>query len=140
MIVKVNKFLEEFKSRNLLYPDEQYLGAFQGFRLPAPIWISLTGGFAAFFIRWFQVILTDQRIFFAKINVLGTAFTGIESFRYDEVESIEKKRGWLSYRIIIRLKNRRKFKIHPNHKSLRKEEGVVFSDEVNRILDERLPQ
>jgi len=134
MTQRLNRHLERFRAMNLLAPGEKYIGAFFGRTQVELVWFFVMGPLALLTMRQYQVIATDQRIFFLRVSLLGK-HTGIDAFDYNEIEEASFVKGLLAYKIFFRFKHGRTLWLDANFKALVAVEGLLFDEVLKNHLE-----
>jgi Bacterial PH domain len=133
MAQKPNKNLDALRSEVPLKPGEHYLGAFLGRTKINWAWFFVIGPLAALTMKQFQVMVTDQRVVFGRLSMMGR-LAGIDTFPLAEIEAASFKKGMLTYTITFKFKNGRSLTLDANHKGIVSVEGVVFDPKIEGFL------
>lgn len=134
MSQRLNRHLERFRAMRLLAPGEEYVGAFFGRTQVGLIWFFVMGPLALLTMRQYQVVMTDRRIFFLRISILGKS-TGVDAFTFDEIEEASFIKGVLTYKIFFRFNHGRTLWLDSNFKALVDVEGFLFNDTLKARLE-----
>ncbi len=133
MAKRANKTLERMRLQFPLQEAESSVGAFMG-RTPIKWgWILLIGPLATFTMKQYQVIVTNKRVIFGRLSLLGSPTT-IEQFTYPEIRAVLLKKGMLTYKIGFVFNNRRRLNLNANHKAARAMEGFLFDEQMGSFL------
>lgn len=128
-----NKTLERVRSRVDFQEKESYIGAFMGRTGIKWAWFFLIGPLAAFTMKQYQVVVTDQRVIFGKLSLFG-APTTVDTFAFNDIRAIILKKGVLTYKIGFVFNNRRRLDLFANHKAARAMEGFLFDEQMGAFL------
>ena len=94
-----------------LSPGEPLVGFFMAQRRP-PIWLYLLiGPLAALSIRMYLVGVTDKRLHFHKLNLMGKV-SAHDTFTFGEIKSVKFGRGLLTVPMAYVFPRGRKLKLH----------------------------
>ena len=116
----MNKLKAKEHILNHLGADDKLIGFFiaQGY---FPIWwVLLLGPFGVIFLKTYYVSVTKNGINFHKLSFMGKFKDDGDFFKFDEIESVEIKKGIMQKPIIFMLKNGVKIKIKAQSKGLSK--------------------
>ncbi|GEM_PF-4960640 len=127
MALKPNKNLERFRSMGLLKEGEKYIGAFLARTRIKIMWFFIIGPLAGLTMKQYQIVVTNQRIFFGRLSMMGK-LTSVDAFTFDEIEKASFKKGMLTYKIALRFKNGRTLNLDSNHKAIVSMEGFLLDD------------
>lgn len=133
MAKRANKALERIRLQVPLQEAESYVGAFMGRTGIKWGWFFLIGPLAAFTMQQYQVVVTDKRVIFGRLSLLGTPTT-IDQFTYPEIRAILLKKGMLTYKLGFVFNNRRRLNLNANHKAAKAMEGFLFDEQMGTFL------
>jgi hypothetical protein len=133
MAQKPNKNLDALRSQVPLNPGEKYVGAFLVRTKINWGWFFLIGPLAALTMKQYQVMVTDQRVVFGRLSMMGR-LRNADKFSFDEIESASFRKGMLTYKIVFRFRNGRSLTLDANHKALVSIEGIVFDPGMEEYL------
>jgi hypothetical protein len=134
MAQRPNRHLEYFRASTSLDPGEKYIGAFLA-RTPVKLlWFFVMGPLAVFTMRQYQIVVTDRRIFFLRLSMLGKP-AGVDAFSFGEVRDVSFKKGVMTYKMVFRFHNGRTVRLDSNYKALVQMEGFLFDDALKAYLE-----
>ena len=133
MAQKQNKRLDDLRSRITFNQEEEYVGAFMARSKIKIGWFFLIGPLAAFSMKQYQILATNQRVFFGRLSIMSK-LTDVDIFNYDEIESASFKKGMLTYKIVFNFVNGRSLTLDANHKAAVSIEGFVFEPGMEESL------
>lgn len=134
----MKKYVKIIQDRDPLILNETILGAFQGRTMP-PNWLqALFMPIGMFMIKNYQVILTDQTIYFGRINLFGNKIKSITKYRYFDIVEMVKDKRKFHYHVELKTRDGEKIVFDANHVFLRKWEDYKFDEKIDQIFEEKL--
>jgi hypothetical protein len=133
MARKANKNLDALRSQAPLNQGEEYVGAFSARTKISWGWFFVIGPLAAFTMKQYQMMVTNQRVFFGRLSLLGK-LSSIDIFSFDEIKSASCKKGMLTYSISLKFKNGRSIALDANHKGVASIEGFLLDPTMAEYL------
>lgn len=97
--------------RQQIPENEEYHGAFSGTAQPAFAWHFLLGNFAPLLTKTYIIYITDKKLYFSKLNLLGHLEV-VDGFTDFEIRQLHIKKNLLAgYTFTFEFNNGRKLKL-----------------------------
>ena len=117
-----------------LEEDDQLVGFFWGMQ-PMKLWLfAVVGPFAALSMKFYVVSVSQKGLHFHRVNVFEK-FADSIFFSYDEVETLNMKKGMLNTTLNLHFDNGRKIKL----KVASKGKGAILSETTSAHLLDKFP-
>lgn len=125
-----------------LSSNEQCLGQFKATAQPPFALRLLVGAFAGFLIRPYIITVTNQKVYFSKLNIWENKLEITDSFGYDEIEKATVKTGKLLASLKFRFKNGGKLKLRATYRQQKPDNllgAIVLDEAITNSLKDQLP-
>ena len=122
------------KYQDCLKSDENFIGQIMGSTFPLK-WIVLLGPLGTLFMKQYMVVVSDKRVHFNKLNMMGKA-VAIDSFDYDEIKTLNIKKGIVKYKVRFHFKNDKKLTLSAQHLAATKKlsESLVSPEAIEYLI------
>ena len=132
-----SKFIEQLIAKRQISDRQSYLYGFVARSRPS-LWAYLViGPLGAAFFKNYQVLIDQESLMLAKVNILGKVET-LDRIPFRDIKSFNWKRKALIHRIQLVLKNGRKLTLESNHRALVAMEAAFSTDEALTFVQNRI--
>ncbi|MEJ2795498.1 PH domain-containing protein [Iodobacter sp. LRB] len=131
--MKKEKIQEHIESR--IVKDDALVGYFLAIQ-PFKFWLFLLiGPFAILSMKCFYVAVTKNNIMLHSLNMFGK-FSGSESFKFKEIESVKISKGILQRPIVFKFTNGRRLKLKAQLKG--RSNVAKITEPVQQYIEENI--